>query len=133
MRHLVERVRNDDQDRIGRARNHALDHRSHDRGVLGEKIHAAHAGLTREPRGDHHDVAAGGVGVVVRADDRGLVPLDRGGLLQIEGDPLRLPLDDVDEHDLAEAFLQDAHRGRLPDEAAPHDGDLHLTGSLGRC
>src|SRR4029079_18804645 len=55
------------------------------------------------------------------------------GFLEVEREPLRLALDDVDQDDLAEALLEQAHRGRLAYESAAHDGDLHGEAiSLGR-
>ena len=122
--HRVERVGDDDQDRIGRVRRRLLDDGPDDPGVLGQQVVAAHARLAREPGGDDDDVGAGGVGVVVRAGDPGVVADDRGGLGEVEALALRQALDDVDEDDVGEAGLGDALRGRRADVAGADDGDL---------
>ena len=67
---------------------------------------------------------AGGVGVVVGAGDPRVVADDRRRLGEVEALALRQPLDDVDEHDVGEAGLGDALRGRGADVAGADDGDL---------
>ena len=108
----------------GEWRRRLLDDGADDPGVLGQQVVAAHARLAGQAGGDHDDVRAGRVGVVVRAGDPGVVADDRGGLGQVEALALRQPLDDVDQDDVGEAGLGDALRGRRADVAGTDDGDL---------
>ena len=55
--HRVERVRDDDQDRVGRVRHGLLDDRADDAGVLGQQVVAAHPRLAGQPGGHDDDVA----------------------------------------------------------------------------
>ena len=130
--HRVERVGDDDQDRVRRVPRRLLDDGPDDPGVLGEQVVPAHPRLAGDTRGHDHDVGAGRVGVVVRAGDPGVVADDRGGLGQVEGLALRQALDDVDEDDVGEAGLGDPLRGGRADIAGADDGDLvasHAAGS----
>ena len=95
-----------------------------DPGVLGQQVVAAHPRLAGQPRGDDDDVRPGGVRVVVRAGDPGVVADDRGGLGQVERLALRQPLDDVDQDDVGQAGLGDPLGGRRADVAGADDGDL---------
>ena len=104
-----------------------------DLGVDLEQVHAAHAGLARQARGDDADVGARGLVVAVGAHDAGLEALDRPALHHVERQALRLALDDVGHDDLVGVVgLGDALDERRTVEAAPHDGDLHCTSSLRR-
>ena len=122
--HRVERVGDDDQDRVRRVLHRLLDDGADDPGVLGQEVVAAHPGLARQAGGHDDDVGAGRVGVVVRAGDPGVVADDRGRLGEVEALALRQALDDVDEHDVRQAGLGDALRGRGADVAGADDGDL---------
>ena len=122
--HGVERVGDDDQDRIRRVLHGLLDDRPDDPRVLGQQVVAAHPRLAGETRGDHDDVGARGLGVIVRAGDPGVVPDDRRRLGEVEALALRQPLHDVDQHDVRQAGLGDALGGRGADVAGADDGDL---------
>ena len=98
--------------------------RADDAGVLGQQVVAAHPRLAGEAGGHDDDVRARRVGVVVRADDPGVVADDRRGLGEVEALALRQALDDVDEHDVGQAGLGDALGGRGADVAGADDGDL---------
>ena len=87
--HRVERVRDDDQDRVWRVLHRLLDDRADDARVLGQQVIAAHPGLARQAGGDHDDVRVRGIGVIVRPRDPGVVPDDRGGLGKVETLALR--------------------------------------------
>ena len=65
--HRVERIGDDDEDRVGRVPDGLLDDGADDPGVLGQQVVAAHARLAGQAGGHDHDVRAGRVGVVVRA------------------------------------------------------------------
>ncbi len=112
------------EDRVRRVLRGLLDDRPDDPGVLGEQVVAAHPRLAGEAGGDDDDVRAGGVGVVVRAGDPGVVADDRRRLGEVEALALRQPLDDVDQDDVGEAGLGDPLGGGGADVAGADDGDL---------
>ena len=91
---------------------------------LSEQVVAAHPRLPGKPARDDDDVAARGVGVVVRADDPGVMTDDRRRLGQVETLALGQPLDDVDEDDVGETRLGDPLGGGGADVAGSDDGDL---------
>ena len=123
--HRVERVGDDDEDRVGRVGD----------GLLRRPMRTMPAffmsrssrlmpGWRARPDVTTIDVGAGRVGVVVRARDARVVADDRSGLGEIEALALRQALDDVDEHDVGEPGLGDALGGRGADVAGADDGDL---------
>jgi hypothetical protein len=122
--HRVERVGDDDQDRVRRLLRGLLDDGLDDASVLGEQIVAAHARLARQPGGHDDDVRIGGRGVVVRSGDPRVMTHDRRGLGEIEALALWQAFDDVDEHHVGEPGLGDALCGRRPDVAGADDRDL---------
>ena len=67
---------------------------------------------------------AGRVGVVVRADDPGIVADDRRRLGQVEGLALGQALDDIDQDDIGQAGLDDPLGGRGSDVAGADDSHL---------
>ena len=81
-------------------------------------------GLPGESRGHDHDVGAGGVRVVVRADDPGVVTDDGRGFGEVEALALWQAIDDVDEDDVGEPGLGDPLGGGGADIAGPDDGNL---------
>ena len=108
-----------------------LDDRADDPGVLRQQVVAAHPGLAGEAGGDDDDVGAGRVGVVVGADDPGVVADDRRRLGEVEALALGQALDDVDEDDVGEAGLGDPLGGRGADVAGADDGDLVAGHAMG--
>ena len=100
------------------------DDRADDARVLGQQVVAAHARLAGQAGGDHDDVGAGRVGVVVGARDGAVVPDDRRRLREVERLALGQPLDDVDQDDVGQAGLGDALGGGRADVAGADDGDL---------
>ena len=109
---------------FGRLRRGRLDDGLDDARVLRQQVVAAHARLAREPGGDDDHVGAGGVGVVVRADDPGVVADDRRRLGEVEALALGQALDDVDEDDVGEACLGDPLGGGGADVPGADDRDL---------
>ena len=93
-------------------------------GVLGKEVVTAHAGLAGETGGDDDDVRAGRVGVVVRAEDPGVVTDDRRRFGEIEPLALRQPFHDVDEDDVGQTRLRDPLGCRGADVAGTDHGDL---------
>ena len=122
--HRVERVRDDDEDRVRRRAPPPTHDGTDDPGVLGQQVVAAHPRLPGEAGRDDDDVAARGVGIVVRAEDPGVVAHDRGRLGEIETLALRQALDDVDQDDVREAGLGDPLGGGRADVPGADDGDL---------
>jgi len=132
--HRIERVRDDDQDRVGGVRGGLLDDRADDPRVLRQEVVPAHPRLASEAGRDDDDVRAGRVGIVVRARDPGVVADDGGRLGQVEALALRQPFHDVDEDDVGQTGLGDPLGGRRANVAGPDDGDLvpgHGRGDLG--
>ena len=106
--HRVERVRDDDHDRVLAGAFHVLADVGHDLGVGREQIVAAHAGLAGDAGGDDDDVAADGVVVVSRAGDVAVEADDRRRLQQVERFAFGhvAGLGDVEEDDVAELGLR---------------------------
>ena len=115
---------------IRTASGETLAARGHDRAddarVLGQQVVAAHARLARQAGGDHDDVGAGRVRVVVGAHDPHVVAHDRRRLRHVQRLALGQALDDVDEDDVREPRLSDALRGGRADVAGADDGDLGM-------
>ena len=124
MAHRVERVRDDDDDRLRGDCRRLLDHGSDDAGILGQEVVAAHAGLAGQAGGHHDHVGAGRVRIVVRAEHSGVMGDDRRGLGEVETLALGKTFDDIDEHDVGQAGLGDALGGGRADVAGADDGDL---------
>ena len=122
--HRVERIGDDDDDRVRASARRLLDDRADDARVLGQQVVAAHARLAGEAGGDDDDVRAGRVGVVVRAGDLHVVAHDRRRLGQVERLALRQALDDVDQHDVRKACLRHSLGDGRADVAGADDGYL---------
>src|SRR4029078_13732774 len=92
-------------------------------GLLTEWALRAMSGLAGQPGRDEDDIGADGVGVVVRAEDMGVVTDDRGRLGEVEALALGQAFDDVDEHDVGQSGLGDALSGGPAEGAgADHGG-----------
>ena len=103
-------------DRLADGRDHL--------GVGADQIVAAHAGLARDAGGDDHDIGAGDVGIVVGAVDHRVVALDRRALHDVERLTLWHPLDDVEQHDVAQFLEPGEQRDRAADLAGANERDL---------
>src|SRR4029453_19119677 len=99
--HGVERVRDDDQDRVGGSLRHLLRHGAHDLLVRGDEIVAAHVAGPRHSCGDDDHVRAGADVVFGRALDARLVAEDGAGLVDVERLSGREALLDVHERHIA--------------------------------
>src|SRR5262249_55608383 len=130
--HGVERVRDDDEDGVGRLRHYLLGDRLDDALVRRYEVVPAHPGRARLAGRDHHDVGAGGLLVAVRPHDGRLVAQDRPRLVDVERLALREVLDDVDEDDVRVVAAGDLLcRGRAHGTGAD-DGDLAAPLAVGR-
>ena len=127
--HRVERVRDHHQDRVRRVLEGVLGAVLDDLVVRVEQVVAAHPGLARDAGGDHHDVGAGGVLVVVRADHAGIGALDRRRLHDVEALALRHAFDDVDEHDVGQLAIRKALREGGSDVSSADDRDFAIHAS----
>ena len=124
--HNVERIRHDDDDRIGAVFDELLRDRFDDRGVLGEQVVAAHARLARQAGRDYADIRPGGVGVIIRPAHAGIEEVDGRRLLHIERFALGQALDDIDQDDFPDhVFSCDAVGDCRADVSGSNDGDLH--------
>jgi len=65
LRHGIQRVGNQNQDRVRRLRHHVLDHLAHDVHVGLDEVRPAHTGLASNPRGYDRNVRARGLRVAV--------------------------------------------------------------------
>jgi hypothetical protein len=74
--------------------------------------------------GDDHHVGALDRGVVVGAGDIGVVALDRGALDDVERLALRHPVDDVEQHDVAELLDARQQSQRAADLPGADQRDL---------
>jgi hypothetical protein len=122
--HRVERVGDDDQDRLRGVLRGLLDDGPDDAGVLRQQVVAAHPRLARQTRRDDDDVGSGRVRVVVRARHPCVVADHRGRLGEVEALALGQSLDDVNQHDVGQPGLGDPLGGRGPDVAGADNGDL---------
>ncbi len=132
--HRVERVRDDDDDRVLRPLDDLGGDGRDDLLVRLHEVVAAHPGLAGQAGGDHDDVGAGRLLVAVRADDVRLEAEHRAGLVHVEGLPLREVRDDVDEDDVGVVAPGDLEGAGGADVPGTDDGDLlptvHEWGSL---
>ena len=113
MAHRVQGVADDDQRGVGGILHHLLGHVGHDLLVGGQKVVAAHPGFARDAGGDDDDVRILGLLIAVRADEVGVVLLDRRRLRQVEGLALGHAFDDIHQHHIAQGlFTQTLRRGR---------------------
>ncbi len=124
--HHVERVGDADDDGVGRGGDDLRDHALDDRLVRGEQVVAGHAGLAGQAGGHDDDVAAGGVGVVVGADDGRAEALDRAHVHHVERLALRQALGDVDHDDVGDLVQQQELGGGRADLSRADDGHLRI-------
>src|SRR2546425_4163199 len=103
--HRIKRIRDDDQDRVPRILKNFIGNRAYDSSVGLEQIVAAHAGFSREPRRDDNDVRVSGLLVSVCAYQPRIVTLDWSSLGQIERFALWHAFDYVNQHNVAEFFI----------------------------
>ena len=116
--HRIERVRDDDENGVGRILDHFVNDRRDDAGVRLQEVVAAHAGLAREARSDDDHVGVRRRRVVVgRADEPRVEAFDGRGLRQVERLALRHALDDVNQHDVAQLLAREPVRGGRADVA----------------
>jgi hypothetical protein len=122
--HRVQRVGDHDHDRVGRSLGHRPADLAHDLAVGLEQVLAAHVRLARQPGGDHDDVRAAGLVVVIGSAHAGVVPPDGTRLIEVQRLALREPLLHVDQDQLGVAALGQLVRGGCPHVAGPDDSDL---------
>ena len=79
-----------------------------DLGVLEQQIVAAHARLAREACRHNHDVGVRRRGVIIRARDAHVRPLDRTRFEHVERLALRDAFDDVDQDHIRQLFVRHA-------------------------
>ena len=122
--HRVERVGDDDQDRIRAGGDHLLGHGLDDLLVRRHEVVAAHARLPRETRRDHDDLGACRLVVAVRPGHVRLVAEDRGSLVDVQSLALREAFLDVDQHHVGVVAPRELLRAGRADVACPNNGDL---------
>ncbi len=123
--HDVERIAHDDDNGVGGVLLDVFSHAADDLGVLGEKVIAAHAGLTGQSAGDDNDIGTFVVGRIVRAFDEAVEAFNTGRLHQVEGLALRHAFNDVVQNDVAEILFNQALRGGRAYETRTNNCNFH--------
>src|SRR5439155_23654770 len=123
--HDVERIRDDDDDRVRRRLLDLFGDLLDDAGVGVEQVVTRHAGLARDPGGDDDQVGAGALAVTIRTDNARIESFDRRGLPLVEAFTLRNAFDDIHQHYGArELLLRNTLRRRGPDVPRTDDRDF---------
>ena len=131
--HRVERVRDDDHERVRAVLLRVVGDVADDGQVDGDEVVARLAGLARDAGGDDEHVGAGEVGPVGRAADVRVVAEDGAVLLEVE----RLALGevllrgDVEEDDVAELLVRAEARELAADVSGSDETDLLAVGHGG--
>ena len=126
MAHRVERVGDDDQDRVGRLRDASRSPSATIFSFVVTRSSRLIPGSRGTPAVIDDDGRAGRLLVAVRADDVRLVAEHRAHLVDVERLPLRQALLDVDEHDVGVVAASRAPARTCADVAGADDGDLRL-------
>jgi hypothetical protein len=122
--HDVERIGDADDEGVGCIFADPGADLAHHLQIDFQQVVAAHAGLARHPGGHDHHVGAGDRLVLVGAGEAGIEAFDRAALGNIERLALRQPLDDVEQHHVAQ-FLEPCEVSqRAPDHAAADQSNL---------
>ena len=122
--HGIQRVGDADHEGVRRVGFQALAHGFHHFEVDAQKVIARHAGFARHTGGDDADVGPGDIGIGIGTFERGVKPLDRAGLRDVERLALRRTLGDVKQDDVAQ-FLDGGEMGkRAPDLPGTNQRDL---------
>jgi hypothetical protein len=124
LHHRVQRVGNDNQNRFRRIHNHLRHHVGHDLEVGVQQVVAAHARLARNACRDDHDVAVGGVGVVVGAGDANVGSFDGQRLRQVECLALRHALYHINQDHVGQFLGHDPVSCRGANIAGSHNGNF---------
>jgi len=122
--HDVDGIAHDDKDRFGRVGYDLPDDTGDDLVVGLEQVVPAHPGLAGDAGGDDDDIGVFGLLVTVGADDAAVKAFHGTGLGQIQCLPLRDPLDDIDEDDIAQLLGRRPVGRRRSDVAGSDDRDL---------
>src|SRR3989304_3694165 len=102
---MTRGVGEDDDEGFGGELLDPLGDLAHDLRIALDQVVAAHAGLSGEARRDDDDVGAGDIRVVVGPLEGDIETVDLGSLGDVEALSLGHPLDDVEQHDVAEFAL----------------------------
>ncbi len=108
--HCIERVRDADDEGVGRIFFDARAHLLHHLQVDFEKIVATHAGLARHACRHDDDVSAFDVGVIIHTLKSGVEAFDGRSLGNIQRFALRHAFHNVEQHHIAQLFKADQVR-----------------------
>ena len=122
--HRVQRVRDDDQGRVGRLGDRSLGDGADDLLVRRHEVVPAHVAGARDSGGDDDDVRARCGVVARRAGHVRLVAEHCARLVDVERLALWQALLDVDEHDIAVVAPRELLRARCADVPGPDDRHL---------
>src|SRR3954454_21155378 len=98
--HGIERIRDNDEDRVRRALDALIDYFADDVRVRLQKIVAAHSGFARQAGGDDDYVGICRLVITVSAGQADIKTFDRCGFSQIQSLALRYALDDIYKDDI---------------------------------
>ena len=121
LRHGVERIGDRDDNALWTMLDDIWRDAIHDLEVVAHEVIAAHARLPRLSGRDDDDIGPGRGGPVVAADDAGIGPKDRTGLVHVERDACCLLVRDVDDDDVGQFLLCDGTRHRRTNVAGAAD------------
>jgi hypothetical protein len=122
--HRIQGVADDDQDGVGGILRHLLGHLGHDPLVGGQQVIPAHPRLSRNAGRDDNNVGIPRLFVAIGSDEVGVVLLHRRRLRQIEGLPLRNPLDDIHQDHIAKGLFAQTLRSSCSDVSRTDHGHL---------
>ncbi len=120
--HGIQRIGQDDEDRLRGGLQSRLHRFAHDLAVRLKQVIAAHPRFAWQASGQHHQVGAGGLAIAIAASHLHVGADHRHGFGQIQGFTLWHALHDVYQHQLGDlAFGQEMRRGRAC-LSCPDDG-----------
>ncbi len=125
--HRIERIGDDDDERVRRVLGDAFAGRLHDFEIDAEEIVAAHARLARHAGGDDAHIGPGDAGIIIGALERGILAEHRRRFRDVERLALRQTLGDVEQDDVAQFFARGDMRQRAPDHAGTDEGDFRAS------
>ena len=122
--HHVERVGDDDHERIGAVGLNAGGDFGDHAGILGQQVVAAHARHAREAGGDDHHVGPGNGGVVAAARHQAVKAINRARLHQIQRLAGGNATKDVKHYHVAEVLETDEMGERSTNITSADEGDF---------
>src|ERR1700733_752513 len=121
LRHRIQRVRHDNQNRVRRRRDSLRHHIAHNLEVRIQQIVAAHPRLPRNPRRNHNDIRILRVRIVIGPNDIDIPFLNRHSLQQVQRLALRYTLHHIEQHNVGQFLRCNPVRSRRPNVPCPNN------------